>query len=119
VKAPVVGILFASVFSSGCAGNQPLPTSPEPQWLAALIFNLEHPPVSNPPSVIARYEFHDKLVYYVAPRCCDIRGVLYDSAGNILCEPDSGITGAGDGRCPDFFAQRRSERIVWRPPGSS
>ena len=32
----------------------------------------------------------------------------------VICHPDGGITGRGDGRCPDFFVERRNERVVWR-----
>ena len=42
-----------------------------------------------------------------------------DSTGTVLCAPDGGIDGRGDGRCPDFLAERKEERILWRAPKSS
>ena len=104
------------VLTGACALGRPLATESVPDWLAQLIVEFEHAP--NPPSVVARYEYRDQLVYYVAPRCCDIYSTLYDAAGTILCAPDGGFTGRGDGRCPDFFAERRNEMILWQPPGS-
>jgi hypothetical protein len=53
-------------------------------------------------------------VYYLPPRCCDIFGNLYDSQGQIICHPDGGIAGHGDGRCPDFLNQRTNETVIWR-----
>ena len=63
---------------------------------------------------VARYEYRGGRVYYVPPRCCDVYGTLYDASGTILCHPDGGFTGDGDGRCPDFFEERRNEKIIWR-----
>jgi hypothetical protein len=55
-------------------------------------------------------------VWYVPARCCDVPGVVYAADGSMLCEPDGGITGRGDGRCPDFAAARRDGVVVWRDP---
>lgn len=84
-----------------------------PDWLAALIDEFEQ--ALDPPTLVARYDYHGQVVYYVGPRCCDVPSTLYSSAGTILCSPDGGYTGDGDGRCPDFFAQRRNEKVLWRP----
>jgi hypothetical protein len=44
--------------------------------------------------------------------------VVYRSDGAVMCQPDGGLAGNGDGRCPDFFVERRNERIIWRDPRS-
>ena len=85
-----------------------------PEWLNELIEQLESEPVANPPLWIARYEYQGQVVYYLPPRCCDIPSNLYDADGNIICHPDGGFSGGGDGRCPTFFAERKNEVIVWR-----
>jgi hypothetical protein len=46
-------------------------------------------------------------------QCCDFFSTLFDAQGEIICHPDGGITGHGDGRCPDFFDERENGRIVW------
>ena len=46
--------------------------------------------------------------------CCDIPSVLYDTAGTVVCAPDGGFTGRGDGRCPAFISQRSNEKVLWR-----
>jgi hypothetical protein len=69
--------------------------------------------VANPPAKIYRYRYRGQTVYYLTSRCCDQPGQLYGSRGQLLCEPDGGITGQGDGRCPDFFGNRTDETLIW------
>jgi hypothetical protein len=90
--------------------NQPI----IPEWLTALIDKLSTEPVANPPAQIIQYTYNKATVYYLPPRCCDIMSVLYDVDGNILCQPDGGITGRGDGQCPDFQDTKTDEVIIWR-----
>jgi hypothetical protein len=90
------------------------PEADAPDWLARLITELESEPVANPPAFIARYEYKGLTVYYLPPRCCDVPSTAYDSTGTVICSADGGITGKGDGRCPDFFAERKDEQIIWR-----
>ncbi|MDP1858916.1 MAG: hypothetical protein Q8K82_09605 [Gemmatimonadaceae bacterium] len=85
-----------------------------PDWLASVIAELESEPVANPPSLIASYEYKGQTVYYLPPRCCDVPSTVYGSTGTVLCSADGGLTGRGDGRCADFFAERKNERIIWR-----
>lgn len=71
-------------------------------------------PVQNPKASIWQYEYNGHIVYYTPPACCDQYGLLYDSACHIICAPDGGITGAGDGTCKDFFANRKNEKLIWQ-----
>jgi len=85
-----------------------------PGWLQEMIADILSHPVWNPPARITRYEFNGSVVYYVTQNCCDQFNPLYDENGNVLCSPDGGITGQGDGRCPDFFSARRDETLIWQ-----
>ena len=85
-----------------------------PQWLVTLINELSTTPVANPPAQIIQYQYNNATVYYLPPRCCDIMGILYDVEGHILCYPDGGITGRGDGKCSDFHNTKIQEQVVWR-----
>ena len=101
---------------SACA-TQPLnPTIDERPWLKSLIASIEQEPVWNPPATITRYTYKGAPVYFLAAHCCDIRSKLYDANGALICEPDGGITGKGDGKCEDFIATRTDEQLVWRDP---
>lgn len=85
-----------------------------PEAVTRLINELEAQPPANPPAFIASYDYRGQVVYYLPPRCCDIFGDLYDAEGQIICHPDGGLAGKGDGRCPDFISQRTNEKIIWR-----
>ncbi|MBR0570067.1 hypothetical protein KB205_05540 [Microvirga sp. STS03] len=88
-------------------------TNPQAPWLTNLIQQLEQEAPANPPAKIYRYTYNNLEVYYLTGRCCDIPSKLFDKDGNQLCAPDGGITGKGDGRCPDFFEKRTNATIIW------
>jgi hypothetical protein len=108
-------LLFAHL---DCADwGVPAPVAPrDPAWVQRLIVSFEQAPVGNPPQSIWRYRYNGRRVYYVPPQCCDQFSTLYDSTGVILCAPDGGLTGSGNGRCPDFFKLREDEVLVWKDP---
>ena len=113
-------ILLICVLFTGCGRNPAAPDSAitSPAWLTTVIQQLETQPVANPPAFIARYEYKGETVYFLPQRCCDVMSVVYRADGAVMCKADGGFAGTGDGRCPDFFAERRNERIVWRDPRS-
>ena len=89
-----------------------VPTAGIPEWLTSLIKRLDNEPVVNPPASVTQYEYKGQTVYFVPQRCCDIFSDLYDADGNITGHPDGGIAGQGDGRVPDFFEERKNERVI-------
>lgn len=108
--------LVVAVFSA-CASSLPTDLDPdEPAWVRAMIAQIASEPVTNPPSSIIRYRYNGATVYYRPARCCDIRADLYDRGGTLICQPDGGITGDGDGMCTDFAAGRSEEHLVWADP---
>ncbi|HEX5759250.1 MAG TPA: hypothetical protein VF121_08650 [Thermoanaerobaculia bacterium] len=115
-SALVLLLCAASLMPLACDDSSPTEPGESPSWLQALIARIESEPVTNPPSAIFSYRYRGETVYFRPSRCCDVASVLYDRDGNVLCAPDGGITGNGDGRCPDFFAARSEERLVWRDP---
>jgi hypothetical protein len=96
--------------ASGCG-----PTAGEerPPFVEQLVVRLQAEPKANPPASIWRYRYEGRVVFYVPPSCCDVPSALYDGDGNLVCSPDGGITGGGDGRCSDFFSARTDEQLVW------
>ncbi len=38
---------------------------------------------------------------------------LYNENCNVICSPDGGLTGSGDGQCSDFFDTRTDEKLIW------
>jgi hypothetical protein len=68
------------------------------------------------PQNVIEYEYKGKKVYYVTMPCCDFFNEVYDSSCNLLGHPDGGFTGKGDGKLPDFTAEKKKEKIVWQAP---
>ena len=117
MRASVTALFLAVGLSVACATETSVGTDPE--WLAALIQELENQPVANPPALIARYDYRGQAVYYLPARCCDIPSNVYSAAGTIICHADGGFGGTGDGRCSDFLSARKNEKIIWRDPRSA
>jgi hypothetical protein len=71
------------------------------------------------PVEIWQYEYDGEPVFYLPlarSHCCDIPSVLYSVRGELICRPDGGFTGDGDGRCPNFVARPAAGVLVWRGP---
>ena len=118
MKSPSRSSLLGVMFLVSLACSDSMPTEPQgtPAWLEALIAQIEAEPLTVPPTAIYSYRYNDATVYFRTSRCCDIRSVLYDAHGAVLCEPDGGVDGGGDGRCPDFISTRSEERLVFQDP---
>ncbi len=85
-----------------------------PPFVAKLIAHYKSVPLEGSPRSISRYIYKGEPVYYVPPMwCCDIPSLLYDGKGNLICRPDGGFTGLGDGKCPDFLKERSHREVLW------
>ncbi len=111
MKLRILVALFSLILLSGCAQAT---QASNPQWLDQLIKKFENDPVANPPLSVWKYEYNGQVVYFVPAHCCDITSVVYDAQGTILCAPDGGIAGKGDGKCGDFFDTRTHEQLIWK-----
>lgn len=105
-----IGLMLGG--TAGCAVG----AEPRPAWMEALITKLSAEPESNPAQRIIQYRYQGKVVFYQPPVCCDRPSTLYAEDGAVLCSPDGGLTGRGDGRCPDFRASRTGETLIWMDP---
>jgi hypothetical protein len=102
----------AMVGACACGGTNP---DVQPPWLTQLIERQLAEPVTNPPAFIARREYASGVFYFLPSRCCDVFSELYNAEGALVCHPDGGITGDGDGNCPEL-GEVLSEEVVWRDP---
>ena len=107
--APIVIALFAV----GCDGESQIDVD-APNWLRAEIRRLSSEADPNVPVVVTRSQYRGETVYYTSPGVPDGLGVLFDAEGNVLCHPDGGLDGRGNGMCADFFAARVNDTILWR-----
>jgi hypothetical protein len=116
-------IAICFILVAACSGVTQ-PENPQPQstpienpaWVSHLIEQYKSEPVGNPPQSIWRYEYRGQVVYFVPAQCCDMYSTLYDADGNVMCAPDGGIDGRGDGKCDDFLSGRSQEQLIWQDP---
>ena len=107
--------LLAASYVLVCSTSPHDPRHDEiPDWLGDLIVDLEAAPVAVPAAAIYSYEYNGRVVYYLSPQCCDIQSKLYNANGIVICHPDGGVDGGGDGRCDDFLAERTDETLIWK-----
>jgi hypothetical protein len=93
-------------------------TTARPGWLEKRIQQITAEPPQNPAARIMRYRYEGQVVYYETLGCCDQFTSLYDQNGKLICHPEGGITGKGDGNsaCRYFAKRRTEERLVWQDP---
>lgn len=82
---------------------------PNPRWLDELIASTSY----DRPNAIDRYTYQGEVVFFTPPRYADQYSTLYDRCGTILCHPDGGFTGRGDGQCPGFFDTATGRVEIW------
>ncbi len=120
ILSPLAGALAVALLAlalaacSASAGGAGPGTSSTPAWLAELIKTWQSEPVGNPPRSVYRYEYKGQTVYYAPPQAGDQYSQLYDAQGNVICAPDGGLTGKGDGKCPDFASQASNKVLIWQ-----
>ena len=123
MKKLILVVAISFILVAGCSNptqiETPQPASTQieaPQWVDQLIENFNAEPVGNPPQSIWRYEYKGQVVYYVPAQCCDMFSTLYDASGIVICAPNGGIDGKGDGRCEEFLSKRTREQLIWEDP---
>jgi len=107
--APTSANTLASLPDNG----MPLDTARRPDWINNRIQKIQSTRQLNPPAQVYRYEYRGQTVYYETISGADQFSTLYDTAGKVLCHPDGGLTGKGDGNCPDFEKRRTGGVLVW------
>ncbi len=79
-----------------------------------LIAQLKSEPVRNPPAEVWEYTISGKKYFFVPSYCCDFYSDLYDSSCKLVCHPDGGITGEGDGKCGELKSQLVKGKLLWK-----
>ena len=62
---------------------------------------------------VQRWDIDDDHYFYLVADCCDIPSALFDEDCNFICSPDGGLTGRGDGNCPDF-PESFDRTVIWK-----
>jgi hypothetical protein len=110
-------IFFLAIIVTACSSSQKAGlTSELPSCIKKKIEAYAKLPQHEQPQNVIEYEYKGKKVYYVTMPCCDFFNEVYDSNCKLLGHPDGGFTGKGDGKLPDFTAEKKKEKIVWEKP---
>ena len=112
MKIQIKPLVFIGLVALECKTDG-IPTG-TPACIINLIEQIKSQPVWNPPAQVLRYQYKGKAIYYIPQRCCDIPSLLIDENCQVLCSPDGGISGGGDGKCADFFALRSEGKLIWK-----
>jgi hypothetical protein len=107
----IAGALLSAIMIQGSCEKSDEGTPP---CINQKITAMQQAPVRNPPGSVWQYLYNGQTVYYIPADCCDQYSELYDSKCNLICAPDGGLVGNGDGRCPDFVANRSNEQLIWQ-----
>ncbi|WP_019946375.1 DUF6970 domain-containing protein [Hymenobacter aerophilus] len=91
-------------------------TAKRPAWLENKIQAHFQARKANPPIRIYSYQYNGGSVYYETSGGGDQFSNLYAADGRLLCHPDGGLTGKGDGQCTDFMKVRTEEKLIWQDP---
>jgi hypothetical protein len=75
-------------------------------------FKLKEP--HERPQSVVEYTYKGKKVYYVVMPCCDFFNEVYDENCRYLGAPNGGFTGKGDGKIPDFDAEAKPGKEIWK-----
>lgn len=103
-----IGILSLFI---GCNNEESVKDIPD--CIDNMIDDIKNESVWNPPAKVYSYTYEGQTVYFIPQRCCDIPSSLYDDNCNLICNPDGGESGTGDGKCTDFFELRTNEKLIW------
>lgn len=118
-KFAFLSILLSLILFGCTTKNISSNTQQDPKWVRSLIDDIESKPSGNSPSAIKRCDYQNKLVYYITSPCCDNYNYLYNENNQAICAPDGGITGRGDGKCPDFSLDKNSCELIWQKKTAS
>lgn len=104
-------LIFIAIFAFAC--NKVKLEKKVPYCIEKKINKIANSKVQNPPAQIWEWNVDGKTYYYFTSTCCDQYNFLYDASCNIVCAPDGGFTGNGDGNCPPMNGNIE-KTLVWK-----
>lgn len=84
-----------------------------PSCIENKIREIQKEEVRNPPAQVWKWEVDGNTYFYITSDCCDQFNYLFDENCNVVCAPDGGFSGNGDGNCPDFIG-KIEKILVWK-----
>lgn len=109
-KNSVFHFLFLFVFAVSACHKTEIPKD-TPACIRRKINVMKVESVRNPPAEVWRFDSNGEHVYYISAQCCDIMSELFDEKCNLICHPDGGFAGGGDGQCT---GARTNPVLIWK-----
>ena len=107
----IAGIFIFTITISSCVKLNLAKEAPN--CIENKIREIQKEEVQNPPAEVWEWKADGKIYYYFNSACCDRFSKLYDDKCILLCAPDGGITGKGDGKCPEFTGEIE-KTLIWK-----
>lgn len=107
----LIGLIFLIIFTITSCEKDDLGID-VPKCIESKIKEIKKESVQNPPAQVWEWKVNGKTYYYITSGCCDQYNFLYDEKCNIVCAPDGGISGGGDGKCPESMKQA-NQILIW------
>lgn len=106
----ITGLLLLAVTGTSC---EKIDVKKDvPNCIERKIRQIKRAEVGTPPVKVWEWKADGKIYYYITSECCDQFNYLYDDNCNLVCAPDGGFSGAGDGNCPSFNGPIE-KTLVW------
>ena len=111
-------VAIIALAATACAPTAPTSKAdaPTPDWLRARTASYEAGPETEAPSAIWQIQHQGQTAYYVASPCCDQFNSLWNAKGDLVCHPDGGFTGRGEGMCPAPRDAGTPAKLIWSDP---
>lgn len=113
MKKSLFLIILLSLILFGCTTKN-ISGNEEPKWIKNLINENERKDIGLAYENIKKCIYQNQIAYYITSPCCDNYNYLYDKNNQVICAPDGGITGHGDGKCPNFSLDKNSCKLIWQ-----
>ena len=84
-----------------------------PNCIENEIKKIKSESVRNPPAEVWKWEADGQIYYYITSDCCDQYNYLYNNNCEVICAPDGGLIGSGDGNCPNFIEPIK-KTLIWK-----
>jgi hypothetical protein len=126
IKTISVVVFLFSIFMAACCGNKKMAEGSNavvaeksnvdsiPACVRQIIDAGTKEEPANPPVQVDEYMYKGKKVYLFTAQCCDQFDQVYDENCKKICAPTGGITGRGDGACPDFAETATLIKLIWK-----
>ncbi|MEO1803217.1 MAG: hypothetical protein AAFU33_00325 [Bacteroidota bacterium] len=101
---------------SGVSGCQSSLTLPEglPSCMRTRMGQILAEDPWEPTARIYEVTYQHQQAFFIPSHCCDIPSELYMPDCQLLCFPDGGLHGQGDGKCMDFEFQPDQAKLIWQ-----